>query len=119
MTLDRRTFLAALAAATVAPSVAAASDNLGVIGGERGLLFGSAFDREIFADPAYSGVIKDFCRAGAIENSFKLDWLRRGGPDANFAAADRLVDFATSAGIALRGTGLVWNDWAPPWLAGQ
>jgi endo-1,4-beta-xylanase len=120
MTLDRRTFLGALAAATATPAVAAtAPDNLGVVGSEHGLLFGSAFDREIFTDPAYSALIAGNCRAGAIENSFKLDWLRRGGPDANFAMTDRLVDFSATAGIALRGTGLVWNDWAPPWLAGQ
>lgn len=122
MALDRRVFLAALAAAGVSsprPAAAApAAPNLGAIGAEHGLLFGSAFDREIFTDAAYRKLIADDCRIGAVENSFKIDWLRRAGTDANFATTDRLVDFAQKSHIALRGTGLIWNDWTPPWLAG-
>src|SRR5689334_859289 len=120
MTLDRRTFLAGLAATGMATAARAAPDaqNLGAIGADNGLLFGSAFDREIFADADYRALIAKTCRSGAIENSFKIDWLRRAGTEANFATTDRLVDFATSSNIALRGTGLVWNDWTPPWLAG-
>ena len=117
MTLDRRTFLAALAAAAsaVRPASAASAD-LGAIGAEHGLLFGSAFDRQIFTDGDYRALIKANCRVGSIENSFKIDWLRRNGPDADFGVADRLIQFAENAKIAPRGTGLIWNDWPPAWL---
>ena len=116
MTLDRRTFLGALGAAGIMPAAAAAA-NLGAVGQQHGLLFGSAFDREIFADPAYRAFIAANCRIASIENSFKFDWLRGKGPRADFTVADRLVGFAAGAHIALRGTGLVWNDWAPAWLS--
>lgn len=117
MALDRRQFLifaAALAAAR--PALAAPAADLGAIAAAHGLLFGSAFDREIFADKDYRALIKANCRIASIENSFKIDWLRRNGPDADFSFTDRLVKFGNDAGIALRGTGLIWNDWPPAWL---
>ncbi len=79
-------------------------------------MFGSAFDREIFRDDAYRALISANCRIGSIENSLKFDWLRAKGPVADFAMADRLVTFATDTKIQVRGTGLIWNDWAPDWL---
>jgi len=116
MNLTRRHALSSLAAASVARPAAALPTNLGAIGANHGLLFGSAFDREIFADSDYRALIKANCRIGAVENAFKLDWLRRSGPTADFSLTDRLVKFATDAGMALRGTGLIWNDWPPAWL---
>lgn len=117
MNLNRRTFLAA-AGAACAPWTACAAPptDLGAIGHEHGLLFGSAFDREVFRDEAYGALIKANCRIGAIENSLKFDWLRGKGPVADFTVADRLVSFASGAKMAVRGTGLIWNDWAPAWL---
>src|SRR5262245_23155532 len=111
MTVNRRHFLTLAAALAAAPSARAASTDLGAIAGEHGLLFGSAFDREIFTDGAYRTLIKTNCRIASIENSFKIDWLRRTGPTADFTATDRLVKFANDTGIALHGTGLIWNDW--------
>ncbi|MBI1212601.1 MAG: glycoside hydrolase [Alphaproteobacteria bacterium] len=117
MILNRRTFLAALAAtAAYRPADAAATPNLGSLAEQHGLLFGSAFDREIFTDASYRALIKSSCRIGSVENSFKIDWLRRNGITADFRITDRLVQFANSAKIALRGTALVWNDWPPTWL---
>jgi endo-1,4-beta-xylanase len=116
MKLNRRLFLGAIGAASVVHPASAAPTNLGAIGEAHRLLFGSAFDREIFTDAAYRDLIKTNCRIGAIENSFKLDWLRRNGPAADFTVTDRLVKFANDEHIALRGTGLIWNDWPPDWL---
>lgn len=117
MNLGRRTFLGALGAACAVRSAhAEATVDLGAIGHEHGLMFGSAFDREVFRDEAYRALIAGNCRIGSIENSFKFDWLRRDGPVADFTTADRLVASAGDAKIAVRGTGLIWNDWAPAWL---
>ena len=119
MMLDRRRFLAAgAAAALLRPGRAAEArrPDLGTVAAARGLAFGSAFDREIFEDAAYAALIRSECRIGAIENSLKFDWLRPTGPEADYAAADRLVAFAEAAGLALRGTALIWNDWTPAWL---
>lgn len=115
--LDRRGFLAAAAsAALVRPGRAAAPLDLSAAAAARGLAFGSAFDREVFADAAYADLIRSQCRIGSIENSLKFDWLCPEGPVADYAAADRLVDFATAAGLWTRGTALIWNDWPPDWL---
>lgn len=118
MKLDRRGFLAAGAsAALVRPSLAQKPVlDLGATAATRGLTFGSAFDREIFDDADYAALLRAQCRVGSLENSLKFDWLCPTGPEPDFSASDRLVDFAIASGMAPRGTALVWNDWLPDWL---
>ncbi|BCW89864.1 Exoglucanase/xylanase [Alphaproteobacteria bacterium SO-S41] len=119
MKLDRRGFLAAgAAAALLRPGVAQAVSplNLGADAADRGIVFGSAFDREIFDDTAYAALLRAQCRIGSLENSLKFDWLKPTGNVADFSASDRLVDFAVESGIRPRGTALIWNDWLPDWL---
>ncbi|MFT3809189.1 MAG: endo-1,4-beta-xylanase [Micropepsaceae bacterium] len=121
MTFDRRRFLqgaSAVAAGFALPGRVFSAEwpRLAAIAAARGLGFGSAFDREIFDDPAWAELLAAQCRIGAIENSLKFDWLRPNGPEADFAVADRLIDFGLKAGLALRGTALIWNDWLPDWL---
>jgi endo-1,4-beta-xylanase len=117
--VDRRQFFAGVAAAALAgtPRAFAGSTlNLGAIAAARGLMFGSAFDREVLGDPSYGQLIVDQCMVGAMENSLKFDWLRPKGPEADYAVADQLVDLANARGLAVRGTALIWNDWLPDWL---
>jgi endo-1,4-beta-xylanase len=118
MTFTRRTFLGAAAALPVAgmPAFAATLANLGRIAGEKGLKFGSAFDREVLSDVHYRTAIAQTCRIGAIENSMKFDWLKPRGRNADYSFADRLMDFAAVNQIAPKGTAMIWNDWTPPWL---
>lgn len=121
MKLNRRQILAASAgglAALALPNTAFSADrpDLGTIAGARGLRFGSAYDREVLMDKPAAALLKSEARIGAIENSLKFDWLRPDGPEANFAAADEVVDFGLKAGLRLRGTALIWNDWLPDWL---
>ena len=121
MALSRREFLTAAAASVVLnPDTSMAGDlaNLGSLASKRGLLFGSAFDSEIFRDAAYRAVVAGNCRVATVENALKFDWLRPKGPVANFGNADLLVAFAADAQIAVRGSALIWNDWAPQWLSG-
>lgn len=90
--------------------------NLGRIAAQRGLGFGSAFDREVLTDPAWAALLSEQAKIGAIENSLKFDWLRPNGPEADFGVADQLIAFGLKAGLRLRGTALIWNDWLPDWL---
>jgi endo-1,4-beta-xylanase len=90
--------------------------NIGRIAGEKGLKFGSAFDREVLTDDRYRETIARTCRIGAIENSLKFDWLKPKGPSADYGAADQLVAFAAVNQIAVKGTAMIWNEWTPPWL---
>jgi endo-1,4-beta-xylanase len=120
MSLSRRELLAAMAAgAVLRPESLAAGTlpNLGNIAAERGVLFGSAFDLETLSDPAYRALIAENCHVAAVANALKFDWLRPTGPVADFSNADRLVAFATDAQMAVQGTALIWNDWAPDWLS--
>jgi endo-1,4-beta-xylanase len=120
MSLSRREVLAAIAAGAVLKSdvlTAGTLPNLGNIASARGLLFGSAFDIEIFDAAAYRALVAENCRVGAVENTLKFDWLRPNGPVADFSNADRLVAFAAEVQIAVRGTALIWNDWTPDWLS--
>lgn len=118
MTITRRTVLGAAAAFTAAGSSATARAlaNLGRIAGEKGVKFGSAFDREVLSDAHYRTAIAQTCRIGAVENSFKFDWLKPRGRDADYSFADRLIDFAQVNQISPKGTAMIWNDWAPDWL---
>ncbi len=118
MRLSRREILvgAALAAALPPCARAAETPSLGDAAAAQGIGFGSAFDREIFEDPAWGGLLRAEARIGALENSLKFDWLRPHGPEADFEAADALVKLGRNAGLKLRGTALIWNDWLPDWL---
>ncbi len=121
MNLTRRDILAASAGGLAAsawprPALARPLPALWQSAGGRGIGFGSAFDREVFEDQAAAALLKSQARIGAIENSLKFDWLRPQGPDADFGMADALVDFGLKAGLRVRGTALIWNDWLPDWL---
>lgn len=121
MSLDRRHFLLASAAAVASSAwpgraLSGAAAELGAVAAARGLGFGSAYDREVLSDTGAAALLLQQARIGAIENSLKFDWLRPYGPDADFSAADAVVAFGLKAGLRLRGTALIWNDWLPDWL---
>lgn len=118
MKLDRRAFLAAGAASALVGTAAAtpSAPSLAALAAEKGIAFGSAFDREIFEDAPYANLLKRECRIGAIANSLKFDWLRPTSPDPDYAVADQLVDFAVAAGMKPHGAALIWNDWPTDWI---
>jgi endo-1,4-beta-xylanase len=118
MSLSRRLLLAGSPALLLSQytTSAAALANLGQTAAYRGIMFGSAFDREVLSDAHYRLAINQTCRIGAVENSLKFDWLKPRGREADYSYADRLVAFASASQIALKGTAMIWNDWTPPWL---
>ena len=116
--ITRRDFAAAgfSVAALSAAGCASAGPTLGQAARGAGLDFGSAFDREVLADRAYGELLTAQCNKLVVENTLKFDWLRPKGPQADFSHADRIVNFGQQAGLPVRATALVWNDWTPPWL---
>lgn len=116
--IDRRQLLGALAAPLLTgdSNARAQTIGLGAIAEQAGLLFGSAFDREILTDADDRRLIAREAHIVTTENSLKFDWLRPNGPKADFTIADQLVDFAARNRLKLRGTALIWNDNPPPWL---
>jgi endo-1,4-beta-xylanase len=116
--VSRRAILASMAGLVLGAgsSTAQTLRNLGRIAGEKGIKFGSAFDREVLSDVHYRTLIAQTCRIGAIENSLKFDWLKPRGPEADYSFADQLFAFAAANQIGLKGTAMIWNDWTPRWL---
>ncbi|MEJ2502925.1 MAG: endo-1,4-beta-xylanase [Gemmatimonadota bacterium] len=52
------------------------------------------------------------------ENAMKFDHVHPAAETYSFAAADALVDFAESNGMAVRGHTLVWHQQLPSWVTG-
>jgi endo-1,4-beta-xylanase len=120
---DRRNVLrgmAALAGATFlgaspARSVVAPAKKARDVAAARGILFGSAFDQHIYANPPYAKLLCDECAILTPDYSLKFGALR-GGPDTiDFTVADRLFAFAATCNLKMRGHTLIWNDFMPDW----
>jgi endo-1,4-beta-xylanase len=119
---SRRTVLGTIGAglaSLAAPDAASAEEppSLGATAARSGLMFGTAFDTDTLDNPGYMRLIRR--HAGVLTSDHSLKWaaIRPREDVANFVDGDRLVDFATGSGIALRGHNLVWNEWNPPWIA--
>ncbi len=122
MQFDRRSLLMggpAALLATASPSLASTSDRpaLRTLAAQKGLIIGSAMaatelnteDRALFA-AELSGITP--------ENALKMSSLRPTRDVWRFAQADAIVDFATKAGLRVRGHTLIWNnDQQPKWIA--
>ena len=120
---NRRTVLRGLAAlaggtllgASPANSAPAPAKKARDVAAARGILFGSAFDQHIYANPSYGRLLCDECAILTPDYSMKFGSLR-GGPDSiDFKVVDRLFEFATSCNAKMRGHTLIWNDFMPDW----
>jgi endo-1,4-beta-xylanase len=128
MRFDRRQILglgAAAAAATALPCAAAAPvpalDSLNRFARDRGRRFGTCLGtRNGYADPTYRALIASDCGVIVPENELKWGWLKRTPTSMDFEAADRLLAFAESRNLAMRGHNLLWHhpEWMPRWVAG-
>lgn len=91
--------------------------SLGAIAEARGLLFGSAFDNEILDNQSLRDLYRHQVRILTTDVSMKFGPIRPEEDQTRFQPADRLVDFANSEGIPLRGHNLIWNEANPAWLS--
>ena len=126
--VTRRALLAAgLAAAGAAISRPLAAKHaepkpapsLAELAAKKGLLFGASFamhelDRRY--GPRYSDIYINDASIVTSELEFKMSSLRPVPGKLEFAAADRLADFAAGHNMKLRGHTLIWNDDLPDWI---
>jgi endo-1,4-beta-xylanase len=80
-----------------------------------GPLAGVAVRADRLSDPGYAAALAAF---GSVTPENELKW-EISEPDKgryDFGPADRIVDFATRHGMAVRGHALVWHLQNPPWL---
>lgn len=120
--MRRRDFLgrlAGLAGAGLLGGVAQADPRptLGDAAARAGITFGSAFDQQALDEKPYGDLLKAQARILTTDWSMKFGALRSKGPEIDYTGADRLVAFAETARIPVRGHTLIWNENNPAWLA--
>lgn len=119
MTLNRRALIGGMAALAV-PATARARDrgSLGAIAAAKGIRFGSTIGLRNFRDPAYRALNARECTAVVPETEMKWVALRPDARTFDFRAADRIVAWAASNDLAVRGHTLLWHSerWMPDWL---
>lgn len=120
MAIDRRTALAGIAALTLPLPAGAARDRetLGAMAAAKGVRFGSTIGLRNFEDPAYRALNAQECALVVPETEMKWDATRPDARHFDFRAADRIVDWATTHGLGVRGHTLLWHSerWMPDWV---
>ncbi len=120
MTIDRRTMMltgaALVCTAALTPEPEASLD---VLARRKGLRFGSCIGGINFADPRYRELVASQCGLITPENELKWQATRPDAGRFDFRAADRLVDWAKSHGLGIRGHTLLWHreERFPSWVA--
>jgi len=86
----------------------------------RGLLTGCAVSAELFRDDeTFRNLLAEQYSILVPENCMKWNWLRPTAETYSFDDADRLVAFAETHGIKMRGHNFVWHEGLPRWFAGS
>lgn len=131
MTLSRRDLIAAALAAAAAgcakgsaAKAGSAPDSLNGLAAKKGLGFGSCIGgtgnqrSSSFNDERVREILIRECGMLVPENELKWVALRPDAETFDFAAADRLLDFASDSGMRIRGHTLLWHhmQWLPDWL---
>jgi endo-1,4-beta-xylanase len=72
-----------------------------------------------FGDPRYRALLTSDCGVLVPENELKWGAIRRSPDRFDFAAFDRIMDFAAQNRLAMRGHTLLWHhpNWMPDWVA--
>lgn len=117
----RREILKGVAAAPVAyalggPAFASDVASLGQIAQSNGILFGSAYDRDILNNPPFAELYARQAHILTSNNFLKFGSLRPAEGTGDFSTADSLINFALERSIKVRGHNLIWNEWTPEWL---
>jgi endo-1,4-beta-xylanase len=115
--IDRRSFLAASAAALTLADHAGAAElpALGPLAKAAGLDFGAAVGPWLWREADFRAAVLRDCTAIVPEYEWKWDYLARAGRRPDLQPIQRYLAFAEASGLALRGHTLVWHGAMPPW----
>jgi len=96
-----------------------ANDSLESLARARGMHFGTALGGRGLADTGYTGLIAAQCGIIVPENELKMPFVQRAPGEFQFDRADKLLEFAESHSLLMRGHCLLWHHprWVPRWLA--
>jgi endo-1,4-beta-xylanase len=114
----RRAVLAGLAGSMLAaPQASGQADAaLRAIAAGRGLAYGSAVRMRALDDAPCAALLVRECGVVVPEHDLKWRALSRASGTYDFAAADRLMEFARRHAMAVRGHTLLWHRSIPAWL---
>lgn len=92
---------------------------LHAIAARNGLAFGAAVNTNIFSDPAYAALVARECGVLVAENHFKWGMLRHNPSHFDPAIADKIVNFAKTHKMRMRGHTLFFQESLPEWALTQ
>ncbi|MFE5396763.1 endo-1,4-beta-xylanase [Streptomyces sp. NPDC056568] len=106
-----------VATALVAPSTAhAAESTLGAAAAQSGRYFGTAIASGKLNDSTYTTIANREFNSVTAENEMKIDATEPQRGQFNFAAADRVYNWAVQNGKQVRGHTLAWHSQQPGWM---
>jgi endo-1,4-beta-xylanase len=103
---------------TLWPGVSQAAATLGASAAEHGRYFGTAISTGHLNDSNYTTIAGREFNMATPENEMKWDATEPSQNNFSFAAADRVVSFAQSHGMRIRGHALAWHSQQPGWVGG-
>ncbi|MFK4066320.1 endo-1,4-beta-xylanase [Streptomyces sp. NPDC029674] len=107
----------AAAATLVAPSSAhAAESTLGAAAAQSGRYFGTAIASGRLGDSAYTSIANREFNSVTAENEMKIDATEPQRGRFDFAAGDRVYNWAVQNGKQVRGHTLAWHSQQPGWM---
>ncbi|GGV58249.1 beta-xylanase [Streptomyces longisporoflavus] len=109
------------AAALVSPPTAhaagsAAESTLGAAAAQSGRYFGTAIASGRLGDSTYTSIANREFNSVTAENEMKIDATEPQRGQFNFAAADRVYNWAVQNGKQVRGHTLAWHSQQPGWM---
>ncbi|MFE4258838.1 endo-1,4-beta-xylanase [Streptomyces sp. NPDC056883] len=104
------------AAMLVAPASHAAEGTLGGAAAQSGRYFGTAIASGRLGDSAYTTIAGREFNSVTPENEMKIDATEPQQGQFNFAAGDRVYNWAVQNGKQVRGHTLAWHSQQPGWM---
>ncbi|MFE5713770.1 endo-1,4-beta-xylanase [Streptomyces sp. NPDC056501] len=105
------------AAVLVAPQTSQAAENtLGSAAAQSGRYFGTAIASGRLGDSTYTSIAAREFNSVTAENEMKIDATEPQQGQFNFAAGDRVYNWAVQNGKQVRGHTLAWHSQQPGWM---
>ncbi|HEX9059589.1 MAG TPA: non-reducing end alpha-L-arabinofuranosidase family hydrolase [Clostridia bacterium] len=104
------------------PLPTAGTGGLRDLAAAKGKIFGSAVNSQWFSggvDAAYTNILKKDIGMVVCENETKFDATEPQQNSFNFSSADKLLSFAQSNNMQMRGHTLLWHNQLPGWVTNK
>ncbi|MDX2681881.1 endo-1,4-beta-xylanase [Streptomyces sp. NY05-11A] len=108
--------LGVVAALAAPPTAHAAENTLGAAAAQSGRYFGTAIASGRLGDSAYTTIAGREFNMVTAENEMKIDATEPQRGQFNFAAGDRVYNWAVQNGKKVRGHTLAWYSQQPGWM---